>query len=377
MHYLDNSATTKVLENSAKKAYEMMTCHFGNPSSVHKLGISALSELKSARISVADLFGTSADRIFFTSCGTESINTAIFGATNKLHKRGKHIISTKVEHSATLKALEKLEGNGFEVTYLTPNRQGIISLDDFKNALREDTIFASVMHVNNEVGTKFDVVAMSKALKAKIPHALFHVDAVQSFAKVPMSEVCSHADFISVSGHKIGAPKGIGALYIKKGVSITPYLYGGGQENGMRSGTESLPLICAFAEACKERKNNLDKNNKYVEGLYDYLVNTALETFENSSLNGENTIPYIANISFNGLKSEVMLRILQDCDVYVSAGSACSKGKKSYVLSAMNVPHNLIDSALRISLCPENTKEDIDAFINAVKIGHDRLLTLK
>ena len=259
MHYLDHSATTFVLPEAAEAACRVMTQQFGNPSSVHKMGIEASGILEDARRSVASLMGADPSEITFTSCGTEAINTAVFGAAHR-RGRGKHIVTTAIEHSATLNACRRLEQEGYEVTYLEPDEGGHISVADLRAALRPDTVLLTCMLVNNEVGTILPVKEFGKLLRKKCPNALFHIDAVQGLARIPIKPRLWNADLLSVSGHKIGAPKGIGALYIRKGVHIAPLLYGGGQERGLRPGTEPLPNIAAFGTACRLRASCIEQN---------------------------------------------------------------------------------------------------------------------
>lgn len=372
MHYLDHSATTFVLPEAAEAACRVMTQQFGNPSSVHKMGIEASGILEDARRSVASLMGADPSEITFTSCGTEAINTAIFGAAHR-RGRGKHVVTTAIEHSATLNACRRLEQEGYEVTYLEPDEGGHISIADLRAALRPDTVLLTCMLVNNEVGTILPVKEFGKLLRKKSPNALFHIDAVQGLARIPIKPRLWNADLLSVSGHKIGAPKGIGALYIRKGVHIAPLLYGGGQERGLRPGTEPLPNIAAFGTACRLRASCIEQNAARVSELADYLETRIAQRFPWAVQNGSPDLPYVRNYSFPGCKSEVLLRVLEMHEVYVSSGSACNKGRASHVLAAMKLPHERIDSALRISFSPSNTEADIDALLDAVAEGAQRL----
>lgn len=372
MHYLDHSATTFVLPEAAEAACRVMTQQFGNPSSVHKMGIEASGILEDARRSVASLMGADPSEITFTSCGTEAINTAIFGAAHR-RGRGKHVVTTAIEHSATLNACRRLEQEGYEVTYLEPDEGGHISIADLRAALRPDTVLLTCMLVNNEVGTILPVKEFGKLLRKKSPNALFHIDAVQGLARIPIKPRLWNADLLSVSGHKIGAPKGIGALYIRKGVRIAPLLYGGGQERGLRPGTEPLPNIAAFGTACRLRASCIEQNAARVAELADYLETRIAQRFPWAVQNGSPDLPYVRNYSFPGCKSEVLLRVLEMHEVYVSSGSACNKGRASHVLAAMKLPHERIDSALRISFSPSNTEADIDALLDAVAEGAQRL----
>lgn len=372
MHYLDHSATTFVLPEAAEAACRVMTQQFGNPSSVHKMGIEASGILEDARRSTASLVNADPSEITFTSCGTEAINTAIFGAAHR-RGRGKHVVTTAIEHSATLNACRRLEQEGYEVTYLEPDESGHISIASLRDALRPDTVLLTCMLVNNEVGTILPVKEFGKLLRKKCPNALFHIDAVQGLARIPIKPKLWNADLLSVSGHKIGAPKGIGALYIRKGVHIAPLLYGGGQERGMRPGTEPLPNIAAFGTACRLRESCMEQNAARVAELADYLETQIAQRFPWAVQNGSPDLPYVRNFSFPGCKSEVLLRVLEMHEVYVSSGSACNKGRASHVLAAMKLPHGRIDSALRISFSPSNTEADIDALLDAVAEGARRL----
>ena len=372
MHYLDHAATTAVLPEAAALACQVMTEQFGNPSSVHKMGIEASGIVETARRHVAAILNAEPSEITFTSCGTEATNTAIFGACRR-RGQGKHIITTAIEHAATLNTVHKLEQEGVEVTYLQPDADGHISVSDLREAIRPDTVLLTCMLANNEVGTVLPVKEFGKILKKKAPKALFHIDAVQGLARLPIKPKLWNADFISVSGHKIGAPKGIGALYIKKGTRIAPLMYGGGQERGMRPGTEAVPNIAAFGEACRVRLEQMDENYAKVQALCDRLTAGIAARFSWAKYNGKHDIPHVVNVSFPGCKSEVLLRILEMHDVYVSSGSACSKGKASHVLAAMKVDHADIDSALRISFAPSNTEEDVDALLDALEEGTARL----
>lgn len=369
MHYLDNSATSRVLPEAARAAVQAMEEEFGNPSSQHQLGIRAARLVKESRETVASALGAQPGEIVFTSGGTESINTALFGAAYKNRHLGRHIVSTAIEHAATRNALKRLEGEGFTVTWLEPDADGHIAAADFAAALREDTILASVMLVNNEVGTLLPVAEMGRLLGRKNPKALFHVDAVQGLFRVPLTPKKWNCHLLSISGHKIGATKGIGALYMQKGVNLRPYLLGGGQEGGMRSGTEPVPGIAALAAACRVRAASMEADVQHVTRLRRYLCERVAQELPWAVWNGKSDVPHVANLSLPGCKSEVMLRVLESGEVYASAGSACAKGKESTVLKAMGLDKARIDSALRISFAPFNTDQDIDALIEGLKKG--------
>lgn len=361
MHYLDNSATTPVLREAAEAACRTMVEGFGNPSSLHRLGIEAARRLKESREAVADALHAQPGEVVFTSCGTESINFALFGGARR--RRKGHIVTTEIEHAATLQCCKRLEQEGFAVTYLKPDETGRISAEAFTAALRDDTVLASVMLVNNETGAVQPVEECGRALKRRCPEALFHVDAVQGLFRVPLAPVRWQCSLMSVSGHKIGAPKGIGALYLRKGLRLAPLLCGGGQESGLRSGTEALPNIAAFGTACRVREASFAEDCAHVEALKAALLDGLRERLPWALVNGAGGVPHVVSLSLPGCKSEVVLRVLEGDEVYVSAGSACSKGKESHVLRAMGLDKERIDGAIRVSFAPFNTREDVDALL--------------
>lgn len=365
MHYLDHSATTPVLREAAETACRVMTEDFGNPSSQHRLGIEAAHILKESRAAVAEALHAQPGEVFFTSCGTESTNLALFSAARR--RRKGHILTTEIEHAATLQCCKKLAQEGFEVTYLKPDETGHISAEAFAAALRNDTILASLMLVNNETGVLLPVEACGRTLKRRCPEALFHIDAVQGFFRVPLTPSKWQCDLMSVSGHKIGAPKGIGALYVKKGLRPAPLLYGGGQENGLRSGTEALPNIAAFGTACRARGKTFAEDAVRVAGLREALLDGLRERLPWAVVNGSGDVPHVVSLSLPGCKSEVVLRVLEGYEVYVSAGSACSKGRESHVLQAMGLDKARVDSAIRVSFAPSNTREDVEALLSGLE----------
>lgn len=373
MHYLDNAATTRVLPEAAEAALGAMTGCFGNPSSLHKMGIEASRLLEDSRKTVAQALGALPEEVFFTSCGTESTNIALRGAAHlNRHKKGR-VITTAIEHAATLQTVKTLGEMGFDTVVLAPDETGHIPPAALEEALTPGTVLLSCQLVNNEIGTLQPVAELGALLKAKAPRALFHVDAVQGLFRVPLAPKAWQCDLMSVSGHKIGAPKGIGALYVRKGVRLPPLMTGGGQEKGMRPGTEPLPNIAAFAKACEIRRARLDGDLKQVAALAAYLEAQLAEKAPFAVRNGQSDVPHVQNFSVPGCKSEVMLRVLESNGVYVSSGSACSKGKQSGVLAALGLPKARTDSALRVSFCPENTTEDIDALLDAVRKGAELL----
>ena len=363
MHYLDNAATTAVLPEAAEAAMHAMCTCFGNPSSLHQMGIDAARLLEDSRKSVASALGCLPEETYFTSCGTESTNISLRGAAHLgRHKKGR-IITTAIEHAATMNTCKQLAAEGFDVVFLAPDETGHITPAALEQALTADTILLTCQLVNNEIGTVQPVAEFGAMLRAKAPRALFHIDAVQGLARVKLTPKKWNCDLMSVSGHKIGAPKGIGALYVKKGLRLPPLMFGGGQEKGIRPGTEPLPNIAAFAKACEIRMAHFDEDYAHAAALAAYLKEQAAAQLPDAALNGAGDIPHVVNLSIPGCKSEVMLRVLEGDEVYVSSGSACSKGRQSGVLTALGLPKARTDSAIRVSFAPSNTREDVDAFI--------------
>lgn len=374
-HYLDNSATTVTCKAAAEKALHMMTVEYGNPSSLHKKGLSAELELENAREVIASSLSVEADEIYFTSGSTESNNTVLFGAANAKKRSGNKIVTTAIEHSSIMEACKKLENDGFEVVYLTPDKDGVVPLSAFEEAVDSNTILVAVMAVNNEIGSVQNIERIGKIVKRKNSEAHFHCDAVQAYGKLALKPKKWNVDTMCVSSHKVHGPKGVGALFVKKGVRITPLLYGGEQQKKVRPGTECAPLIASFAVAVEEF--DIVKNREYVAELNRYLKEE-LSKIDGITINSsENALPYVLNISVESIKSETMLHHLEQDEVYVSSSSACAKGKKSYVLKALSLPDKLIDSSLRISFSKYNDKADIDAFINSLKKGIDTLAKTK
>lgn len=370
--YFDNSATTKPCEEAVAAINALLTECWGNPSSVHNLGIQAQRRLHQARLEVAEALGAEADRVFFTSGGTEADNWALFSSAKRLGKRGKHIITTAIEHHAILHPMAELEQQGFEVTYLQPDPDGRVTFEALQAALRPDTVLVSIMMVNNETGAVMPIERMAKLTHRLAPNALFHTDAVQGFFKVPFRATTLGADLISVSGHKIHGPKGVGALYIRKGLSLPPYLHGGGQESNYRSGTEGLPLIAGFGAACKAALPSLRKDIAEENRLKE-LCRQLLSQIDGVTLLGAADAPHIVNLSVPGVRSQGLINCLQDMDVYVSAGSACSKGHRSHVLEAMKVAPELIDGSVRVSLSRFTTEEEVRQLADAVRAAIEKL----
>lgn len=366
-HYLDNSATTAVSEKAAQRAYEIMTETYGNPSSLHFMGLQAERVLTAARKSVARRLGVQSDEIYFTSGGTESNNTALFGVAQAKKRAGKRVVISAVEHSSIIEAANRLEADGFEVVRVAPHGDGVVCAEDVVSVVNEETILVSIMSINNETGAVMPIDRIFAAVKAKNPNVICHTDAVQAFGKVALSPKKLKADLVSVSAHKVHAPKGCGALFVKKGVRLVPLHYGGEQEKKLRPGTEALPLIAAFAVACDEF--DVDGNYKRAEELNRY-ARSLLSEIDGVTVNSsENALPYVLNISAGRVRSETMLHYLEELEVFVSSGSACAKGKPSYVLSAMGLSQERADSALRISFSKYNTKEDVDALCDGIKAG--------
>jgi cysteine desulfurase len=366
--YFDNSSTTRVCREAAEKVMEVMTEEYGNPSSLHTKGFRAEQEMSAARESVAQALGAEPGEITFTSGGTESNNIALFGAARARRKRGRRIVTTAIEHPSVLNTVARLEQEGFEVIRLQPDCAGKIAPEQFREAVTPDTILVSVMRVNNEVGSIQPVEAAADAIEAAKAPALLHVDAVQAFGKLRLRPRRMRADLMSVSGHKIHAPKGVGALYIRSGVHIEPLTYGGGQERDMRPGTESVPLIAGLGAAVRalpEPEAELARMRELNGFLRRELSKIPGVCFNSP----DDALPYILNLSAGGVRAETMLHFLSEKGIYVSSGSACSKGRESYVLRAMGLPKDRIGSALRLSFSRFNTKEEAETFVRALKNG--------
>lgn len=359
-HYLDNSATTRVCEAAAKAAYEAMTSIYGNPSSTHTKGREAKKLLDSSRAQAAAAIGCKPAELVFTSCGSESDNWALLSGAEAMHRKGKHIISSSVEHDAIRKTLDELEKQGYEITRLAPDNTGAISVESVKNALRDDTILVSLMLVNNETGAVTDIRGIADMLKKSGSQALLHTDAVQGVMKVPFSAKTLGADMISVSGHKIHAPKGIGALYVRDGLRLKPFIAGGAQENGRRAGTEAMPQIAAFAAACAEASKNMDAGISRMAAQKAEIIDRLSAGIPELKY-VRTAAPHILSISLPGWRSEVLMNYLEAREVYVSKSSACKKGGRSHVLEAIGMKSDVIDGAIRIGLSRFTTDDDIDA----------------
>ena len=372
MVYLDNAATTRVCPEAAEAAVHMMTECFGNPSTTYKLGREAKAAVDKARGQIAGALGCRPDEVYFTSCGSEGDNWALISGARSMRRRGKHIISSAVEHDAVRKSLDFLEKEGYEITRLQPDGAGAIPLERVRAALRPDTILVSLMMVNNETGGVTDIAGIAKMLKAEGSKALLHTDAVQGFMKLPFSAKKLGADMISISGHKIHAPKGIGALYIKTGVKIKPLIHGGAQESGLRAGTEAMPQIAAFGKAAEIAFAGMKENCEKIAKLRESAASAICAEMPEAVIIGGGA-PHILSVSLPGWRSEVLMNFLEAKGIFVSRSSACKKGGRSHVLEAMGLSAPIIDGAIRISFSRMNTQSDVDALVSALKEAHDTL----
>ena len=367
--YLDNSATTKPYQEVVDKMVLALTTQYGNPSSIYKKGIEVEREIKEIRRNIARSLGAKETEIYFTSGGTECNNTIIRSVANLNKKTKNHIISTVIEHPSVLNTLKDLEADGFEVTYLPVGKDGKISLEDLKNAIKKETILVSVMHVNNEIGTIQPIEEIGKYLKSLDEKVYFHVDGVQSYAKIKFRPSRYNIDFMSVSGHKLHGPKGIGFMYVKENNRIKPLLTGGGQEIGIRSGTENVPGIYGIGEAVRILNQDLEGTIDKIKGLRDLLKEEILANIDNVKINSpEDGVCHVLNVSFRGVRGEVLLHYLEQKEIYVSTGSACSSKKKgSHVLNAIGLTPDEIEGAIRFSLSDLNTKEEIMKTVEILK----------
>jgi len=369
--YLDNSATTKPYPCVKEAIDKVLENEFGNPSTLYTLGLSAEKIVKESRNTIAGTIGAKPEEVYFTSCGTEADNTAVFGAWKSRNKQGKRIITSVVEHPAILRCFEELQRQGADVIYVPVFQDGTLDTEFLYNALNESTILVSIMHVNNESGAIFPIAEISKEVKKRCPNALMHSDCVQSYGKLPIDVNKMGVDMISISAHKVHGPKGMGALYVKKGVHIPVYIYGGGQESGFRSGTENMPGIAGFGAAAA----NLKKINPEIKA---YLKKRLIEEIPDIKINSPDySADSVLNVSFVGCRAEVLLHTLEQDEIFVSTGSACSsKSKGSHVLRAMKLRPEEIEGAIRFSFCDENTKEQMDYVVEKVKaaVESQRLL---
>ncbi len=364
--YFDHAATTRVLPEAAQAAVTVMTEGYGNPSSLYHLGTQAAKKVAEDRALVAQALGCQAEEVYFTSGGTEGDNWAISLAVHLGRHKGKHIITTAVEHAAVLEPCKALELQGYEVTYLHPDATGHIRLEALEEALRPDTVLVSMMLVNNETGILQPVAEAARLLKRKKSAALLHTDAVQGFLKIPFTPKGLGADLLTISGHKIGAMKGSGALYIRSGLRAVPLLRGGGQEKGLRSGTEATPQIAALATAAQLGRQGLEEHVAYLTDLKAYALETLQGTVPTLTVVSPGEAPHICAISLPGYPSQVVVRYLSDKGFCLSSGSACHRGKASHVYAAMNLSKATRDGMLRVSFAPSNTKEEVDQLAQAL-----------
>ena len=371
-HYLDNAATTKVCPEAAEAAVNAMLSVYGNPSSTHTKGREAKKLLDSCRKEVAAALGCLPEEVVFTSCGSESDNWALLSGAERMKHSGRHIISSAVEHDAVRKTLDLLEAEGWEITRLLPDSTGAVPAESVREALREDTVLVSLMLVNNETGAVTDIAGIAKLLKAEGSKALLHTDAVQAFMKIPFKAKTLGADLISISGHKIHAPKGIGALYIRKGLRLKPFICGGAQEEGRRAGTEALPQIAAFSAACRAARENLQENIDRMAANKALAVSLLREQIPELVVI-DTAAPHILSISLPGWRSEVLMNLLEAKEIYVSKSSACKKGGRSHVLEAMGLKSDVIDGAIRIGLSRFTTEEDVRALCNGLAEAREQL----
>lgn len=372
MHYLDNAATTPVCTEAAEAAQYAMTVCFGNPSSTHTAGREAKKLLDRSRASVAAALGCRPEELVFTSCGSESDNWALLSGAEANRRKGRHIISSAAEHDAVRRSLDLLEAKGYEVTRLKPDSSGAVPVEAVSAALREDTVLVSLMLVNNETGAVNDIPAVAAAIREAASPALLHTDAVQAFLKIPFSPKSLGADLISISGHKIHAPKGIGALYIRKGLRLKPMIVGGSQEDGRRAGTEASAQIAAFAAACDAAFPQLKVNAERMNRQREEIIRRLQADIPELKVLGGGA-PHILSVSLPGWRSEVLMNFLEAREVYVSKSSACKKGGRSHVLEAMGLDARTVDGALRIGLSRFTSREDLDALCIGLRDAHRQL----
>ena len=370
--YFDNSATTVVTESVKDIVVKAMTEDYGNPSSMHMIGVNAEKYVKTAKENIAKILKVDEGEIYFTSGGTEGNNMAIIGSANANKRAGNRVITTKIEHSSVANPMKYLEKQGFDVVYLPVDNNGIVDMEVLKKEMTKDTILVSIMNVNNEVGAIEPVSEIGKYIKSANPSVVYHVDAIQAFGKMEIRPRKENIDILTVSGHKIHAPKGSGFMYIKKNTKVNPIILGGGQQEGMRSGTENVPGIAGIGQAAKDCYDNLEKNVAHMTELKDYLIDE-LSKFDGVTINsqkGNAGAPHIVSASFENVRSEVLLHALEDKGVYISAGSACSSNRPavSETLKAMGIDSKLLGSTVRFSFCELNKKEEIDYCIEQLKI---------
>lgn len=362
--YLDNSATTRCSERAKNLMVKILTEDYGNPSSLHRMGKTAEDYIKDAKNKIAKTLKADEKEIIFTSGGTEANNMALIGGAFANQRAGRHIITTALEHASVAAPLSFLEEQGFEVTCLGVDGDGLVSLTELEQAVRSDTILVSMMMVNNEIGAVEPIAEAAAVIKAKNPGTLFHVDAIQAYGKYRIFPKKMGIDLLSVSGHKIHAPKGTGFLYIRDKVKVAPLIYGGGQQHGMRSGTENVPGAAALGEAAAEIYENFEEKTAHMYDLKEQFIQgvTRIEGVTVNGRTGRESAPSIVSVSIAGVRSEVMLHSLEEEGIYVSAGSACSSNKPSVsrTLKSIRLPKDLLESTIRVSFCVDTTEEEVD-----------------
>lgn len=371
MVYLDHSATTKVAPEVIAAMVEMMESDYGNPSSLHRMGLKAEKKIAKAREQVAKALGVKKKEIIFTSGGTEANNLAIRGIAHQYKNRGQHLITIKIEHPSVLHTFQLLEEEGYQVTYLKVDQDGFVNLDELKEAITPETILVSIMHVNNEVGSVQPIHEIGQLIKEINSRTLFHVDGIQSFGKLPLNPIKSKIDLLTISGHKIHGPKGIGALYLNEKVQVKPLIGGGGQERGIRSGTENVPGIIGLGLAAELITKDQKEKMENLRNLKAWFLQELIRVIPDMKINGSHleddidkgrSASHIINLSFPGLKGEVLLHALEDVGIYVSTGSACHSRQSapSHVLQAIGLKNRELESAIRISLSVDTTKEELE-----------------
>lgn len=370
-HYLDNSATTRVFPEVVEQMNRIFLEEYGNPSSMHHKGVEAEKEIRRAGETLAGILKCEPSNLVYTSCGSESDNLAIIGAARAYGRRGKHLITTRIEHEAVLESMKYLEGEGYEITYLPVDSNGLVDPQDVRDAVRDDTILVSVMHTNNEIGALEPIAEIGAAVKEKNPQTLFHVDAVQAFGKARIYPKKMNIDLLAASGHKIHGPKGMGLLYVADGVRLMPIILGGGQQNGLRSGTHNVPGIVGMSLAAKMLYDDLDTDIERLRSLKNHFIER-IGNIPDVRVNGSagpDSAPHIISLSVRGIRAEVLLHALEDRKVYVSSGSACASNRPhiSETLKAIGCPSEDLDSTIRVSTSVMNTMEDMDAAADALQ----------
>ena len=366
-----------VREEAVEAMLRVLRDNYGNPSSVHHMGRRAAAELSAARKYIADALGAEPDDVYFTSGGTEADNWAVLGSAEALSRKGRHLITSSIEHDAVIEPVKKLESLGWEATYLEPDSAGRISEDAFAAALREDTVLASIMLVNNETGALNPVGGYSREIKRRRLETVLHTDAVQGFCKLPFTVKALGADLVTISAHKLHGPKGVGALYIKPGVKLPPHSLGGGQERGKRPGTEVLPAAVGFGEAARLGFLEREQNAAAARGLRGFICRRMAEELPGSVVIGNGDSPFILSFSLPGYKSEVLMTFLDGEGICVSKSAACKKGARSRVLEAMKLRNEVIDGALRASFSRYSTMEEAECFVEALKRASETLFKVR